>query len=95
MPQFRKKPVVIEAVLVTYAEWDGSGWDGDPFSEEPEWIKPLTLKLSDDKKTYIGWEIKTLEGTMLALPGDWVIKGVAGEIYPCKPGIFEKTYDPV
>ncbi|OMF00278.1 hypothetical protein BK124_11515 [Paenibacillus amylolyticus] len=38
--------------------------------------------------------IITLEGTMWASPGDWIIKGVNGEFYPCKPDIFEKTYDP-
>ena len=37
--------------------------------------------------------IKTLEGKMIALPGDWIIKGVKGEFYPCKPDIFEKTYE--
>lgn len=39
--------------------------------------------------------IRTLEGTMTANPGDWIIKGVNGEFYPCKPDIFEKTYEPV
>ncbi|GMG78148.1 MULTISPECIES: hypothetical protein [Bacillus] len=39
-------------------------------------------------------DIETLEGTMKASPGDWIIKGVHGEIYPCKPDIFEKTYKP-
>jgi hypothetical protein len=42
-----------------------------------------------------GCEIDTLEGVMLARPGDWVIRGVQGEFYPCKPEIFEKTYEPV
>ncbi|PRS47537.1 hypothetical protein [Bacillus sp. MZGC1] len=40
-------------------------------------------------------DIETLEGTMKASPGDWIIKGVHGEIYPCKPDIFEKTYEKV
>ncbi|ATP93536.1 MULTISPECIES: hypothetical protein [Bacillus] len=40
-------------------------------------------------------DIETLEGTMKASPGDWIIKGVHGEIYPCKPDIFEKTYKPL
>ncbi|HWQ95907.1 MAG TPA: hypothetical protein VN368_00905 [Candidatus Methylomirabilis sp.] len=39
--------------------------------------------------------IRTLEGEMTAHPGDWIIKGVNGELYPCKPDIFEKTYEPV
>ena len=40
-------------------------------------------------------KIATLEGDMLVSPGDWVITGVKGEVYPCKPDIFEATYDPV
>jgi hypothetical protein len=40
-------------------------------------------------------EIKTLEGTMYALPGDWIITGVNGEKYPCKPDIFAKTYEAI
>jgi hypothetical protein len=40
-------------------------------------------------------EIKTLEGTMVGEPGDWLITGVKGEQYPCKPDIFEATYEPV
>jgi hypothetical protein len=42
-----------------------------------------------------GVEIKTLEGTMVANPGDWIIRGVKGELYPCKPDIFEATYERV
>lgn len=42
-----------------------------------------------------GFEIVTLEGNMAAAPGDWIIRGVAGEFYPCKPDIFATTYDPV
>jgi hypothetical protein len=42
-----------------------------------------------------GIEIHTLEGTMTASKGDWIIKGVSGEFYPCKPDIFEKTYEAV
>jgi hypothetical protein len=40
------------------------------------------------------WMIQTLEGDMWARPGDWIIKGVQGEFYPCKPDIFEATYEP-
>lgn len=41
-----------------------------------------------------GLEIKTLEGTMLASPGDWIIKGLKGEFYPCKPDVFAMKYEP-
>ena len=93
MAQFRKKPVIIEAVLVTFAEWDNGAWAGDPFSEEPEWLKGVTVALDGEK--YLGWYIQTLEGKMLASPGDWIIRGVKGELYPCKPDIFEATYEAV
>lgn len=80
--KFRKKPVVIEAFQVG-------------FDKEPEWFqinKQVTEGFRDDHSvTYI---IKTLEGDMQATFGDWVIKGVKGEIYPCKTDIFEMTYEP-
>lgn len=46
-------------------------------------------------KTEIEMIINTLEGPLRAAPGDWIITGIRGEKYPCKPDIFEKTYDPV
>lgn len=81
MPQFKKKPVVIEAIQYTGTL--------DNMAE-------LCVFMGDD--TYINdgkLEIETLEGTMTASKGDWIIKGVHGEFYPCKPDIFEKTYDNV
>lgn len=80
--KFRKKPVVIEAVQFT----------GHNAMEIMEWSK--SEEMSDD---FLGefMEIKTLEGTMRAENGDWIIKGVKGEFYPCKPDIFEATYEPV
>lgn len=90
MPQFRKKPVVIEAMLFTQESvsaidhWlianglDGKcGWQGDGVG------KTTSLLIS------------TLEGMMRADEGDWIIKGVNGEFYPCKPDIFEATYEAV
>ena len=84
MPKFRKKPVVIEAQL---------------FTEES---KDKVLNFVDcnrlpsrDKEGNPTLRIQTPEGIMTASLGDWVIKGVAGEFYPCKPGIFEATYEPV
>ncbi len=54
--------------------------------------KPIVI---DAYKTDIPMEIETLEGTMRAEPGDWIITGINGERYPCKPDIFAKTYEPV
>jgi len=79
VPKFQKKPVVIEARQVT---------DGDA-SSVAEWCGG---RLHCGDVDLPGIYIKTLEGEMLASPGDWVIKGVKGEFYPCKPDIFEATY---
>lgn len=77
MPKFKKKPVEIEAFRVTE----------DALSQLAEWV-------GDSAYVYDGkFCIKTLEGTMTAEIGDWVIKGVKGEFYPCKPDIFEATYE--
>lgn len=80
--KYRKKPVVIEAVH----------WDGNKISEVTDWIEKglennTIVRISDDVI------ITTLEGQMKASPGDYIIKGVNGEFYPCKPDIFEKTYE--
>jgi len=82
MPKFRKKPVEIEAVQ----------WKGHNLEE--------VLKLVVDKTftpTINGGvlEISTLEGVMVADINDWIIRGVKDELYPCKPDIFEQTYDKV
>jgi hypothetical protein len=82
--KFRKKPVVIEAV-----QWDGrNGADVAAFC-------PGIAGVSVADGTVVQLEIKTLEGTMSASIGDWVIRGVKGEFYPCKPDIFEATYERV
>lgn len=88
MAQFRKKPVVIEAFR----------WTGGPDQEEdPVWIKEA---INQGKVYFQGGDspyltIETLEGAMRASVGDWVIKGIKGEIYPCKPDIFAATYEAV
>lgn len=78
MNQFRKKPVVIEAIQFT----------GDNHEEVNLFMD--AAKTNRDKLEEIA--IQTLEGTMIASKGDWIIRGVQGEVYPCKPEIFEKTY---
>ncbi len=90
MAKFRKKPVVIEAI-----EWNGKNFDevsnfikqfhGHKVAHED--AEEAALKSGD-------YYIYTLEGTMTASKGDMIIKGVNGEFYPCKPDIFEKTYEP-
>ena len=86
MPKFRKKPVVIEAEqFVVYGQKE------DPNSKT---VNGVTFPVYYDSKGYHIF-IPTLEGTMRADNLDWIIRGVNGEIYPCKPDIFEKTYDVV
>lgn len=83
--KFRKKPVEIEAI-----KFDGWNWaDCYQFMSDKQLVFPSVL----EERGKI--EIETLEGTMTASKGDWIIKGVNGEFYPCKPDIFEKTYEPV
>lgn len=82
MSLYRKKPVVIEA----------RQFNGKNGMDLLVWSKGTELE-EDFTGDYI--EIKTLEGTMRADKNDWIIKGVKGEFYPCKPDIFEATYEEV
>jgi hypothetical protein len=79
--KFRKKPVIIEAM-----QFDGSDKSA---LEICFWSGMSSLF---DEGTL---KIETLEGTLTASPGDWIIKGIKGEFYPCKPDIFESTYEAV
>jgi hypothetical protein len=87
--KYRKKPVVIEA-----EQWTGDRNVMDSFIglvEKPEEGNHAYYR--DENKNQI--IVKTLEGNMAADIGDWIIKGVKGEFYPCKPEIFEMTYEKV
>lgn len=76
---YRKKPVVVEAVQ----------WTGENRAEMCEFIDPEVFEIIPR----VGLVIHTLEGDHHASPGDYIIKGVNGEFYPCKPDIFAKTYE--
>jgi hypothetical protein len=86
--KYRKKPVVIEAF-----QWTG----GIDQTEDPEWICKaikegiVIFPFQGTKDCQLA--IRTLEGTMIAEQGDWIIQGIKGELYPCKPDIFEATYE--
>lgn len=85
MAKFRKKPVVIDAV-----PWRGANIDE---------VRETLIRVDDewDCRLVVEGEklqIATREGTMTADVGDWVIRGVQGELYPCKPDIFNATYNP-
>ncbi len=87
--KYRKKSLVIEAKQAT----------GTPESNREiiDWTRDSATRASMDVHPDRGHclTINTLEGAPWVSPGDWIIKGVAGEFYPCKPDIFAKTYDPV
>lgn len=83
MPKYRKKPAMIEAVQYLGKQ---------NYREICEFVgKELTMEYMDTEQILT---IETLEGELKANKGDYIIKGVQGEFYPCKPDIFEKTYEP-
>lgn len=99
--RFRKRPVAIEAM-----RWDGTAEAAGPIIN---WILATGSRAArwDNNPKHLSGpgrgittiadriEVETLEGTMYATPGDWIIRGVSNEHYPCKPDIFEATYEPV
>ena len=95
MNKFRKKPVVIEAFQMTLTtRWNNSDW--------PEWLNEAwnmeageegALFIDPDDSDGVRLVIGTLEGCLLVGWFDWIIRGVQGELYPCKDDIFRETYD--
>ncbi len=87
MAKYRRKPVEIHAHRL------GDDWSADSM---PIWegvmAKTIILRMDDPKPHAV---IHTLEGVMRAEMGDWIIRGVLGEFYPCKPDVFAKVYEPV
>lgn len=90
---YRKKPVEVEAFQ----------WTGDKDQEtEPVWMcealqsgKAIIYYLHNSPGEFAEMGIQTLEGELFAKPGDYIIRGIKGEIYPCKPDIFAATYEKV
>lgn len=85
--KYRKKPVVIEAIQ----------YNGKNAQDVINFAKSSGRKVSmdrDSSRKIDFLEVETLEGFMYADKGDWIIRGVKGEVYPCKPVIFEMTYEP-
>ncbi len=94
MAKFRKKPVVIEAFQMTMARrWDNSEWPEwlhAAWQMEPGVVGAVWPKPEDARDILL---ISTLEGGLDVQWNDWIIQGVQGELYPCKPDIFEATYE--
>jgi len=95
--EYRKKPVVVEAFQMTEARrWDNSEWPDwlhQAWNMEPQegamWCEQY--KGDDHTQLYLG----TKEGVHIVTFGEWIIRGVQGELYPCKPDIFAATYEKV
>lgn len=89
--RYRRKPVVVEAFQL----------NDDPEREAPEWFTKAVVDetiwidraMNDGHISVYGCTVQTLEGKMHAKLGDYIIRGVNGELYPCKPDIFTKTYE--
>jgi hypothetical protein len=96
--KFRKKPVEVEAMQLFQTDFDfvyekeTKGTNLHGFYHQ---FMGCSVWLITNKQGIVEASIRTLEGDMKINDGDWIIKGVAGEFYPCKPDIFEKTYEPV
>jgi hypothetical protein len=94
--KYRKKPVIIEAIQLTWSNWnDVCDFVGEFKSGTTGCYVGQDGKETSDTNGRLGLKIATLEGVMLAIEGDWIIRGVKGELYPCKPDIFEATYEAV
>ena len=91
--KYRKKPIVIEAYQVTEFDYDGFLMFSH-FCNPPFWLEDAAA----GKKVYVKGHmiyIETLEGDMRVSINDYIVRGVDGELYPCKASIFEKTYERV
>lgn len=94
MGKYKKKPIVVEAI-----RWTGSNLEeirnfvGNDLIEN--YIKHFDIERTLIKQTLTGIAINTLEGTMRVDYGDYIIKDVNNELYPCKPDVFEQTYEEV
>ena len=83
--KYRKKPVVVEAI-----QWRENNWE-----EVLKFLGDADYYYISDLDGPVVLVIETLEGRINAHPGDYIIRGVAGEYYPCKPDIFEQAYEAV
>jgi len=99
MPKYRKKPVVIDAVQFKLVKeipckfGTAKEYNDDEIANFIGNIVRTVTEPNGEPEGHTYFEIETLEGTMKASLGDYIIKDVKGEFYPCKPDIFEQTYE--
>lgn len=87
--KYTKKPIEVEAL-----QWDGTHAGLQKIKALFPGLTTDQLAMTKDGLSIMYWSIKTREGAHIVSKNDYIIKGVEGEIYPCKPSIFLKTYDP-
>lgn len=93
--QYRKRPIVITAMQLTADNArDVLAWVGS-FEDWSDDKRKICAAVAVQTFPLFSLSISTLEGTMRADVGDWIIRGVKGEFYPCKPDVFAETYDAV
>jgi len=90
MKKYQKKPGIIEAV-----KWDGNNFKEIESFVDNDYLRKAYREGFEGNEEHAQVVIPTLEGAMIANIGDYIIKGVEGEFYPCKPDIFHKTYEKV
>ncbi len=86
--KFKKKPVIIEAY-----QFDGTYIGMEQIKSLFPKLKTLSVEYHIERNTVHNWKIGTLEGGHIVSTNDWIIQGIKGEYYPCKPDIFVQTYD--
>ena len=92
--KYRKKPVEIEAVQLCWKNWNLiCDFLGDIISDNPGSYSNYYSESCGEEPPWLEITIPTLEGNHTARHGDYIIRGVQGEFYPCKPDIFKQTYD--
>jgi hypothetical protein len=88
--KYKKKPVIIEAL-----QFDGTLDSYTEICDIFDTIKTMSRSYHEECNKVTSWSIQTLEGSHVVSNGDYIIKGVKGEFYPCKPDIFELTYEKI
>ena len=91
MTQYRKKPVVIDAWQFNPQTLSHPDWLSNALKSGAAYFQGGDFERGDQPF----FSLQTLEGVMRAVPGDWIIRGIRGELYPCKPDIFAATYEAV
>lgn len=93
MEKFRKKPVVVEAIQLCWRNWDQVCDLGFINPDNAGRLSDECSHPCGERTPFLEVTIPTLEGNMIAMHGDWIVRGIRGELYPVKPDIFIETYE--